>query len=1032
MKIKLLFIVFLFGLSWLNGQNHYNVYFAGDPETILVENLTKGTSLILQGADTLQLKLEGTGVQETEQTKHALTIYPNPMDQSCRFDVENTINGMVKIELYHSSGKLVHEFSSKLSAGLHQFELTGVSAGIYLIRVQTEKHRFTGSFVSTNVAGSIITLKHLREIPLKYFMDNDPSIQKLSDADFLLNPRTIVEMDFSVGDQLKFTGYMTGSDEDIEYASPTGDQSINFTFCVRPGDPGNISGNINPCVGATENYTVSEVTGVTYTWTVPSDWTILSGQGNSSISVIVGPDPGNISVIPSNECGNGSDQVLSVVIQTVPELSEISGALNPCSGIESGYSVNNVSGVTYTWTVPSDWTILSGQNSNNITVTTGSMSGEIVVTPSNDCGAGTAVSLPVTPQLAPDQPSLIVGNDNPCASGEEIYLVTEVPGVSYFWSVSDGWSIQAGQNTNMVTIGIGTSHGDITVTPFNECGNGTSRTLPVSLQFTPDQPSPVSGNINPCSGETELNYTVVNVPGVNYFWTVPADWTITSGQNSNSITVTAGTLSGNIVVTPANFCGNGTEQLLAVNIQGLPAQPTAVIGSFNPCAGATGITYSVNNEPGIVYNWSIPVDWTITSGQNTHSISVTSGTGSGLISVFPSNECGEGAPANLAVETQNFPDQPSEIIGNTDPCQGAIGLIYEVTYVDGVSYNWSVPADWTITSGQNTNSITVTAGSATGFIYVTLYNDCGNGPDRILPVTTQSSPAQPTAVTQVPSQTQIEWNWNNVPAATGYKYNTVNDYETATDNGSSASYLQTGLTCNTAYSLFVWAYNDCGISTALELSQTTSSCTSDCGSTVTFMYNGSQVTYGTVTGANNKCWLDRNLGASQVATGSSDAASYGDLFQWGRLDDGHQVRTSPTTSALSITDVPGHGDFILAQDFPYDWRSPQNNNLWQGVNGNNNPCPEGFRLPTYTEWDTERASWSTNNADGAFASPLKLPLAGIRYNDFGSVFNEGLHGNLWSSTTGGTLARFLSFSDSDASMNNYARAHGMSVRCIKD
>ena len=45
-----------------------------------------------------------------------------------------------------------------------------------------------------------------------------------------------------------------------------------------------------------------------------------------------------------------------------------------------------------------------------------------------------------------------------------------------------------------------------------------------------------------------------------------------------------------------------------------------------------------------------------------------------------------------------------------------------------------------------------------------------------------------------------------------------------------------------------------------------------------------------------KTWMDRNLGASQVATSSSDAAAYGDLYQWGRRADGHQCRNSPTTT----------------------------------------------------------------------------------------------------------------------------------------
>jgi len=107
------------------------------------------------------------------------------------------------------------------------------------------------------------------------------------------------------------------------------------------------------------------------------------------------------------------------------------------------------------------------------------------------------------------------------------------------------------------------------------------------------------------------------------------------------------------------------------------------------------------------------------------------------------------------------------------------------------------------------------------------------------------------------------------------------------------------------------------------------------------------LTYNTVfNSTTGKVWLDRNLGATQVATSSTDANSYGWLYQWGRGTDGHQIRTSGTTSTLSSSDTPGHGDFILINSSPYDWRSPQNDNLWQGVNGINNPGSPGIKLKT--------------------------------------------------------------------------------------
>ncbi|TVQ42803.1 MAG: hypothetical protein EA362_12510 [Saprospirales bacterium] len=184
--------------------------------------------------------------------------------------------------------------------------------------------------------------------------------------------------------------------------------------------------------------------------------------------------------------------------------------------------------------------------------------------------------------------------------------------------------------------------------------------------------------------------------------------------------------------------------------------------------------------------------------------------------------------------------------------------------------------------------------------------------------------------------------------------------------------------------------------------------------------------------------MDRNLGASQVATSSDDEDAYGDLYQWGRFADGHQCRNSSTTTTLSSGDQPGHGDFILSLTGPMDWRDPQESNLWQGVNGVNNPCPDGFRLPTDSELNEERLSWvdpqinSSNNAAGAFASPLKMPMAGNRSPTNGSVIiNSGLY---WSSTFSGTVSRRLLFFeiDENASMNISERARGFSVRCIKD
>jgi hypothetical protein len=182
----------------------------------------------------------------------------------------------------------------------------------------------------------------------------------------------------------------------------------------------------------------------------------------------------------------------------------------------------------------------------------------------------------------------------------------------------------------------------------------------------------------------------------------------------------------------------------------------------------------------------------------------------------------------------------------------------------------------------------------------------------------------------------------------------------------------------------------------------------------------------------NRTWMDRNLGASQVATSSTDVNAYGDLYQWGRFGDGHQCRNSITTSTLSANDNPGNPNFIIIPNSPGDWRSTQNNNLWQGINGTNNPCPFGFRLPTEGELDAERISWQSNDSNGAFSSPLIMPAGGRRVWVTGSFLEIGSYGQYWTASVISNGSRHLNFFNSNSFFGTDNRGSGRSVRCIKD
>ena len=193
---------------------------------------------------------------------------------------------------------------------------------------------------------------------------------------------------------------------------------------------------------------------------------------------------------------------------------------------------------------------------------------------------------------------------------------------------------------------------------------------------------------------------------------------------------------------------------------------------------------------------------------------------------------------------------------------------------------------------------------------------------------------------------------------------------------------------------------------------------------------------------------------------SPDSIVYGSLFQWGRIADGHQLRTSDLVSgaATSFDDNSQvkstdskYRKFINATVTPYDWHSPQNDNLWNFTTyPKNNPCDPGWRVPTTAEWQSIYSgsgnTWKWNssgtqgylvypNSTGTGAPTLFLPAAGFRHtSDTGKLTNVGTAGYYWSSNVNSTRAYYLGF---DQYGSVYLTAHemrmnGNSVRCVAE
>lgn len=211
------------------------------------------------------------------------------------------------------------------------------------------------------------------------------------------------------------------------------------------------------------------------------------------------------------------------------------------------------------------------------------------------------------------------------------------------------------------------------------------------------------------------------------------------------------------------------------------------------------------------------------------------------------------------------------------------------------------------------------------------------------------------------------------------------------------------------------------------------------------------VPYGTATlvtvrATDGNVWLQQNLGAAQVGISMDDVAAFGDLYQWGRWDDGHALRTSATAnvSTLSSSNPLGLGTgspFFFIGANPADWWGAGTDaDFWGGTSATAtkgiDPCAgigPAWHLPSAAEWDAVITGEGITGSASAFASDLKLVVAGSRDGGTGTLINAGAYGNYWSSTTSGVYAKNFSLGDTWVTPADDAyRGYGMSMRCLNN
>lgn len=472
--------------------------------------------------------------------------------------------------------------------------------------------------------------------------------------------------------------------------------------------------------------------------------------------------------VVSGTCANATSDAATLTINAAPSTpGSITGNSTICSNTNQSYSVASVAGATaYTWSIPSGWTGTSTTNSINIV--NSSSSGTIQVRAENACGNSSYQSLSITVSgTSAPTPSFTINNQEQCLSSNSFVFTNESMAASgttlssSLWNFGDGSAESSTTSPTKAYAATGTYVVSLKVTASNGCISSLNKAVTVNAAPT----GQISGTTTICSGSSAsltvtltgqgpwlLNYTGASSPisissspyTLSVSPTTTTTYTITSLSDSKC-SAAAGNMTGSATVT--------------VNSNVTPAVTISSNDADNSICSGNSVTFSssglTNAGASPSYQWlknGVAIDLATSSSYTTTGLANNDVISLQLISNSTSCLTTNTVVSN-SIQTQVNPGAPATplaISGDTTQCTSLTNQVYSITSVLNAStYTWSVPAGWTINSGNGTTSITTTIGSSSGTsnVSVTAGNGCGTSTQQLLPVAVSSSSTNPINLT---------------------------------------------------------------------------------------------------------------------------------------------------------------------------------------------------------------------------------------------------------------------------------------------
>ncbi len=519
---------------------------------------------------------------------------------------------------------------------------------------------------------------------------------------------------------------------------------------------GEITGNNLICnTSGTQTYSTPTVDGASFTWTLPYGWT----GSSTSNSITVNPNGnagGNITVTPSQSCGNITTRSLSVTtVNSIPSTpGSITGESTICSNSANlTYSVTPIQNASsYTWTYPAGWTIVSGLNTNAITFNANNSSGNITVKSNNLCGSSSTSSS-----------SISVVNNALSVAG----AISGVP-ASTLCASAFPQTLTLGSSTGSVTKWLYSTDGGISYQNINNTTSSLSIT-PTSSTFykaevkngscVADESTPVLVNvysdiqilnqpvdINTCANLAKTFTVKAEGDGtLSYLWQVSvnngawADVTSSTANHSGYTTATlsiaaAGVTSGlnnkyRCVISSTTNCSplTSNEASLVVSNSVTPVINSQPIDRTY-CSGAQAFIEVTATGPSLTYQWqsasSVSGTYSNISGQTATKLTInTSSPAVYYYKCVVKEACGNlTATTNAATITITGSTTASvTIAGSTDNVCFGVPITYTASPSnegDAPTYAWYKNS--TLVSGETATTFTSTSIANGDVVYAVL------------------------------------------------------------------------------------------------------------------------------------------------------------------------------------------------------------------------------------------------------------------------------------------------------------------------